>query len=249
MYGLSESRSRYPGPPFGTLVTVKSDDATTVLRRAIRQGVFRPGDDLIQEKIATTLDISRVPLREALRGLVAVGIVQLTPGRGFRVTRLAPNEIAELYDLRLQIEPAQSESIVAEASPLQIADLADLERQMRATTDQERWANLNYEFHRDMYAITGKAHAMRIIGQLLDLVEPYSRLYVHELDNLDRVQTEHATMVEALRSGHAETLAAEIDLHLRSARDELLAAMEAQEQAEDDPLQRLIGLGSSTTTS
>ena len=84
---------------------MKTDDVATLLRRAIREGVLAPGEDLVQEEIAGRLGVSRVPLREALRGLAAVGVVQMTHGRGFRVTKLEVQEVEELYNLRLRIEP------------------------------------------------------------------------------------------------------------------------------------------------
>lgn len=218
---------------------------SAVLRQAIRQGVLKPGEDLVQEEIAGRLGVSRVPLREALRALAAVGLVQFTPGRGFRVTELEPVEVEELYDLRLRIEPSLAEKVVAHASRLQIEELAGLEQDMRAADDPEQWANLNYDFHLTMYQAAGADHTLRMVRQLLDLVEPYSRVYVHELRNLDRVTDEHDAMVAALREGDAERLGQMITDHLVGARDGLVAAMTAAQQA-DDAVSRLAGLSGSS---
>lgn len=215
------------------------NDVTSLLRRAIRRRVLAPGEVLVQEEIASRLGVSRIPLREALRGLAAVGIVEMQPGRGFRVTSLDAAEVAELYDLRLRIEPTVAESIVANTTTPVLRELERLERQMRATDDAEEWANLNYDFHMRMYESMGLPHTCRIVRQLLDLVEPYSRLYVHELHNLDRVEHEHTAMVDAIRSGDAERVSMLIAAHLEGARDGLVKAMNGH--IEEDLVARLVG--------
>ena len=226
---------------------MRNTDVADVLRRAIRQGVLKPGEDLVQEEIAGRLGISRIPLREALRELAAVGVVQMSPGRGFRVTVLDATEIAELYDLRLAIEPPLASRIVGYANRRQVDELAAMEQQMRTAPDPERWANLNYDFHLAMYETAGVRHTLRLIGQLLDLVEPYSRLYVHELHNLERVESEHAGMIEALRAGDGAALSELITRHLSGARQGLVAAMTEQADGDvPDPIHRLIGLGERT---
>lgn len=224
---------------------MKTEDVAQLLRRAIREGVLTPGEVLVQEEIAERLGVSRVPLREALRGLAAVGLVQANPGRGFKVTELNVTEIEELYGLRLQIEPVLAPRIINHASAPRIAELYGLDSRMRGASDAEEWAILNYEFHLTMYEAPVGNHSYRIAKQLLDLVEPYSRVYVHELHNLDRVQGEHGAMMEALSRGDADGLSSMIRLHLEGARDGLIELMSGRDEV-DDPLNRLAGLGGST---
>ncbi len=218
---------------------MKSEEVSDLLRRAIRNGIIRPGDDLVQEDIASRLGVSRIPLREALRGLAAVGIVQMKPGQGFRVTKLESEEITELYNLRLRIEPNFANDIITHISKPQIDLLDDLDKKMRAQDDNaEEWANANYDFHLGMYESAGGSHTLRIVRQLLDLVEPYSRMYVYELQNVDRVQNEHSSMIEAIRDGDVEGLDQAISLHLVGARDGLVAAMAAEPNV--DPITLLM---------
>jgi len=224
---------------------MNTEDVAQTLRRAIRLGVLKPGEVLVQEEIADRLGVSRVPLREALRGLAAVGLVQTSPGRGFRVTELDADEIGELYGLRLRIEPALAPRIISQASAPLIRDLCELEERMRQTDDPEEWANCNYEFHLRMYEAPAGNHSHRMARQLLDLVEPYSRFYVYELDNRDRVQAEHSSMMGALDSGDEWTLSSMIQTHLEGARKGLTELMSKREEVVD-PLHRLAGLGGST---
>jgi DNA-binding GntR family transcriptional regulator len=211
------------------------------LRKGIREGRFAPGDELIQEELATRLGVSRIPLREALRILSGEGLVTLKHGQGAFVTKLNVREVEELYELRLRLEPPLAPDIVAHSSNSDYQKLRQLGDDMRsiAAEDPPRWSELNYEFRSLMYSLTGKPQTMRIISQLLNLVEPYSRVYVYLLAATDRVEQEHEAMLEAIREQDEERLSSYIRLHLEGARETLAKAMgEAESEAES--LSRLL---------
>src|SRR5690554_1859096 len=87
----------------GSFKTVE-EMAQAFIREAIHRGVFRPGERLNLDTIAATLDISRMPVRSSLRPLEAEGLVQIHPHRGATVSVLRPEEIAEMYELRILLE-------------------------------------------------------------------------------------------------------------------------------------------------
>lgn len=74
------------------------------LRESIMAGQFLPGDHVRQEDIARRLGISRGPAREALNRLVAEGMVKLLPRRGYVVESLDPEEVEDIFDLRIMLE-------------------------------------------------------------------------------------------------------------------------------------------------
>jgi DNA-binding GntR family transcriptional regulator len=212
---------------------VKPNEMADVLRRAIREGQLKPGQNLLQQELAQQFGVSRIPLREALRTLAAEGLVTLEMGIGGVVTRLDRDEIQELYELRLMLEPQLAPAIVAGCSQVDVRRLADAATEMeRYSPDhKEAWATANFNFHRSMYEVTNRPHTVRLITQILNLVEPYSRLYVYGLDALGRVQHEHHGMVEAISSRDVAGLESMIRLHLEGARDGLLSRMERQSSA------------------
>lgn len=219
---------------------MKADAAALEIRRAIRQGVLSPGEELNQEQVAAKLGISRIPLREALQSLAAVGIVTASPGRGFTVTRLDADEVDELYGLRLLIEPPLAAPVVAAIRPAQIDRLHDLDQRMRSAASQEEWAQLNYLFHLELYKPSGQPHTLRFVRQLLDLVTPYSNIYVHGMGGQSRAEGEHTEMVAAIEAGDAGALEHQIHLHLRGAREAILRHMKMTTEA--DLVSRLVGL-------
>jgi DNA-binding GntR family transcriptional regulator len=87
----------------GTFQTVE-DMTQAFIREAINSGAFPPGERLNIDRIASLLGVSRMPVRAVLRQLESEGLIAIHPYRGARVTRLSPEEINEIYELRSVIE-------------------------------------------------------------------------------------------------------------------------------------------------
>jgi DNA-binding GntR family transcriptional regulator len=102
--------------------------------------------------------------------------VQHQPQRGVVVAELSHADIAELFDLRLQLEPNLAFEIIRGCSDRDIDGLQALVDQMRVkdakATDR---ASLNYNFHRRVYDMSARRLTLRFVDQLLHLVEPYSQ--------------------------------------------------------------------------
>lgn len=215
------------------------------LREQIRRRQIAPGATLNQKLLAAQLGISRIPVREALRMLGSEGLVVLKPGQIARVVELNRGDVAELYDLRLALEPPLASAIIDAASPADLRELAELAEAMEEATDRDRWSTLNFDFHSRMYALTDRPHTLRVILQVMSLVEPYSRLYVHLLANLERVSREHAAMIAGLRAGDATRLEELIREHLLGAKEGLLAELGLWPSAAPERRLRRLGGGGS----
>lgn len=212
-----------------------------IIRQAIRESVLSPGAPLVQDDLARRFGISRMPVREALRILAAEGLVQISPGSGATVIRLQSEEVAELYELRLTLEPALAESIVEHARPNDVARLRALVTAMEgAGEDIGVWARANFEFHVRLYELASRPHTQRVLMGLLTLVQPYSLLNVHALGGRGAADEEHVAMVQAIEHADARTLRRLIHKHLATARDHLLASFASRPEA--DPLAALRGM-------
>ncbi|MFI6523300.1 GntR family transcriptional regulator [Streptomyces uncialis] len=199
------------------------------LRTSIRDGGLLPGTRLVQEKLATELKVSRIPLREAMHTLAAEGLIEVRPQRGMVVAELSHGEIAELFELRLQMEPHLADEIVRGCRDRDIDELQDLADEMRRQGgDSAGRASLNYEFHRRIYALSERRLTLRFVDQLLHLVEPYSRRWARSGHDLDRIDDEHQRMVDALRDRDAAALRHVITAHVEGARDHVMAAQRGE---------------------
>jgi len=200
------------------------DQIAESLRTAILERELAPGTVLNQSSLAAQFGVSRIPLREALRTLAAEGLITNRPGAGAIVTELTPQDVRELYDIRLALEPPLAEPIIENASRRQIAhlEMRISEMETAQANEDHSFARINYQFHHDLYAIAATRYTRQIVFLALNLTEPYSRVYLSILRGADRAQTEHHQMLEAIRQGDAPRLRSAIETHLIGAREALV---------------------------
>lgn len=222
-------RQPEPGPwltNLGRSVDVGSDGQriAVLLREAIRRGALPPGTRLVQRELAAVLGVSRIPVRDALQTLSAEGLVTAV-GTGLFVTELAPEDIDELYGLRLLIEPALAQWIVVNCSTSERRVLRSLVQEMDsqfAAGDQLGWSQTNFAFHDRLYASARRPMFARIAHQLLTLVESYSRMATMYLGGWTLSQEEHRVMIDAIDGNDAATLEATLKIHLERAQADLV---------------------------
>lgn len=118
-----------------------------ILRQAIIKGQLQPGERLIQDELAQSLGVSRMPIREAVKQLAAEGYVTLEPHKGAVVKQFSQKELEEIYFLRAKFEPlAAAESLKMGSYDL-VDKLEALNNQMKQTTDINHYIEFNIEFH------------------------------------------------------------------------------------------------------
>lgn len=214
---------------------MRPEEIAAALRRAVRERAIRPGQAMNQDVLAKQFGVSRIPLREALRTLVGEGLVTMKPGLGAVVTELKPSEVQELYGLRLQLEPPLAEDIVDHVRRRDVDDLAAAVERMSelGEADTEEWSSATYRFNRRLYEMSEKKHAVRLVVQVLNLVEPYARVDAHVLGSRRRTHATHLAIVQALRDGDATELARLIADSIATDQAELLSSLGDQLESLD----------------
>jgi DNA-binding GntR family transcriptional regulator len=123
------------------------------IRGRILDGSLRPGERLVEDRLSAELGVSRVPVREALRGLSVEGLVTLLPRRGATVVEITPETVAELVEVRALLEGLNARLAAQRHDPEIVAQLEDtLVRGNRAANagTAEELAHLNAEFHEQL---------------------------------------------------------------------------------------------------
>ncbi|PIE53834.1 MAG: GntR family transcriptional regulator [Dethiosulfovibrio peptidovorans] len=158
------------------LYTTTSEQVYDELRRQILTKKLKAGQRLPETTIAKQLDVSRTPVREALRRLATEGIVQLIPGGGARLTAPTREEIENTYEVREYLECLAVEKAAHRITPLQICRLEEqieLEEQSFRDRDLEAYLEVNNAFHR----IIAEASGNMVLADYVDNV--LSRTYVY----------------------------------------------------------------------
>ena len=136
------------------------------LKEMIYEAELKPGQPLIQERIAEMFQVSRVPVRDALQLLIGMGIAVNVPRRGVIVRPLSRTLLAELFEVRKILEGAAVRMAVRNARPDHLRRLeALIEQQVECTKtgDVKRYARLDDDFHRTLYDAVGNARLVELV--------------------------------------------------------------------------------------
>ena len=153
--------------PTLSLDSTKADDIALVIEEAIVSGELEPGTVLRQEQLSEQFNVSRTPVREALRRLAALGLVSFVPNRGVRVRTISRDDLHEAFMVRAELEGLATEVAAAKMSPEDHAELeaaerrfAEISRQLRALDPGEErraimgdWVRANHGFHDVIYRV------------------------------------------------------------------------------------------------
>lgn len=196
------------------------------LLAAIRAGDYGPGDRLREVEIADRLQLSRTPVREALRRLEADGIVEHRPRMGAVLRRLSHPEMVELYEMRLVLERTAAELAAKHAVSAETDELARLNEAIAgAVAAPARAAALNQQFHRCLHLAARNRfllEAARALNNALLLLGPTT------LDDADRIATvcrQHQAIIDAVRAGDGKAAGAAAEAHLQTSLRYRLAGL------------------------
>ena len=209
------------------------------LRTSILSGELRPGDRLVETHLAEQLQVSRTPIREALRQLQREGLVTLDGG-GLRIISVSVTDAVQLYDCRLALEQAAVRSACLEASDRALEVLqqsvAQAERAVQRQTsalNTFEMLNLDYQFHRQIAVSTGNGWLTGLLDQVFDkmmLLRVHTTRYNPQV--LD-IYTEHHEICSAIVARDADRAIASIQAHLEASKQRVVEALEAL-SANDD---------------
>ena len=152
-----------------------AEKAFASLHDAILNGELTPGERLLIEELAEQLDMSPMPIREALRRLDAVGLVELLPHKAARVTELSVEDLAEVYEARLALEPLAVRAAAARFTDEAPSSLRSLARHVRLPGRRgcpAAWA-AHTAFHFALYHAAGSRWLIRLITPLWETSERY----------------------------------------------------------------------------
>ena len=126
----------------------KADDIALALEEAIVSGEIPPGSTLRQEHVSEQFQVSRTPVREALRRLAALGLVSFEPNRGVRVRMLSLDEIREAFMVRAELESLATEIATPKMTDDDLAELERAERRFHRAT--ERLVEMSHDGRQDL---------------------------------------------------------------------------------------------------
>jgi DNA-binding GntR family transcriptional regulator len=198
------------------------------LREAIIQQVLPPGHRLVQSKLADDLQVSLVPVREALKTLEAEGLVSIIPRRGAFVTEISLKDLADLYFARQLIEGETASYAVQHLTESDFSSMAALIQQMRVATDHDdmhEFMRLNRSFHMTIYRALNNAHLLQTIESHWERSELYRFRYLFIAHNVPSIHDEHDAILRACRQRDSDQVKELVRQHIASTRAGLEAVL------------------------
>lgn len=192
-------------------------DAYTLILEAIDQGIYRPGDRLVESELAERFGVSRTPVREALQRLETQSMLT-RDGRSLIVASLDRNQLAELYAVRAELEGLAARLAAKHASPEEVKVLRDMVEEDRAHLDDPRaLARANRRFHKQIHLMSHN----RFLVQQLDLVHRSMALLANTSiaaeGRGEMTLEEHDTIVRAIEAGDGDAAQAALRAHISKA--------------------------------
>ncbi|MET9525295.1 GntR family transcriptional regulator [Streptomyces coeruleorubidus] len=188
---------------------------TADLRQEIIAGSLRPGDRLVERELAERFGVSRVPVREAIRALVAEGFVHFETPRRTVVRRLTPNDVKELFELREALEVYAAGLAASRATPQDLAEVQELLDRAAAATeagDAELITDLNSRLHDRIVAMAGNS----LLTEALEPVAGRLRWMTRRNEEWPQLLVEHRELYEAIASGDPDRARTHALTHVRT---------------------------------
>ncbi len=175
------------------------------LLERIMQGELSPGARLIELKIAAEFSTSQAPVREALRELEAMGVIETLPNKGARVRTITNDELCQLYDVRAQLEAYATQLTTENGVPLKskLKEIVRLMKKAAREEDSTAFAGHNSDFHRVIVKSSGNTVLLDLWENLNVQARTMTNV-TRSRRNLMELADSHQPIIDAIASGNSK---------------------------------------------
>ncbi|PSN18053.1 GntR family transcriptional regulator [filamentous cyanobacterium CCP5] len=212
-----------------------SEQVYSALRRGILNGELAAGSRLIETQLTKWLNVSRTPIREALRQLQKEGLVT-TDTSGLQVTTLSATDAIELYDCRLVLEKLAVSAACERASQQQLKALEQYVIQAEAKDPQNfdgstllELLDIDYQFHHLIAESSGNRRLVSLLDQLFDAMALLRIQTLKQNPSVLEIRLEHRQVYEAIARRDAATAIAQMQLHLLASKTRVVEEIRAHQ--------------------
>ncbi len=205
------------------------------LRHAILTQRFKPGDRLVEGRLASEFGVSRNPVREAIRVLTSEGLIEVTARRGASVIMMTEQEARETIEVRAVLEGHNARLAARRQDTRTLKRIEQVLEKGTAAVSGRRFdqlTELNQQFHQELAA----AGQNRVLGEVLRKLRERTAVLFSPNDPVRQARSweEHAAILRAIIDGDERTASTAAAEHVMRAGADYLVSLDA---AADDPLQ------------
>lgn len=207
------------------------EDAAARLRERIFDGELAPGAFLDETRLAAEMEISRTPLREALKVLTAEGLVRHEPRRGCFVAEVTEVDLDEIFPVIALLEGRCAHEAALHASDADLERLEALHERLARHAKARRindYYAANFAIHEAIIALAGNRWLAQVITDLRKIVKLARLQQLRAAGRLEQSLAEHLAVFAALKARDAEGAEAAMRTHLTRQREALRELARAQ---------------------
>ena len=205
------------------------------LRDAVRRGVLKPGERLMEIQLAEELGVSRTPVREAIRKLEMEGYVIMMPRRGTYIADLSIRDVNEVFEIRTSLESLASGLAAERITEEELEKLQRLLVEIGAhikNGDMESIVRTDTEFHDLLYQASRNTRLVGIISNLREQLTRFRTTSMSFPGRLKATLEEHRKIVEAIAQGDEKAARKAAEHHMEKSEQTLLASMKGKENTD-----------------
>ncbi|WP_448211339.1 GntR family transcriptional regulator [Colwellia sp. MEBiC06753] len=205
------------------------------LREKILSGEITAGQPLRQAALAEELNVSRIPVREALLQLEAEGLVAFEPHKGATATELNVEQVDELFELRAMLEAdllaASIPNLTDEALEQATVLLQKLDNALGKENAANTWSELNSDYHNCLYSAANRPQTQDLVNTLNKNADRYIRMHLLWAGGMSKAESEHNNILAYCKAKNVEKAVALLTQHILGSRDEIKEFLLQRESA------------------
>ncbi|MBR7888164.1 GntR family transcriptional regulator [Marinomonas sp. A79] len=204
------------------------------LRNRILSGDLEEGTLIRQELLAEEYDVSRMPVREALKRLDSEGLVVFKNNRGATVTKHSLDEIAEIFDVRILLEMDLFQRSIPDMTETHFAECEAILAAMDASYREGNiadWGPLNAAYHGKLYEAAGRHLTEALLKRVTLQANRYVSMHIDKLNNRENASHDHHLLLELARQRDVPAATEQLKEHLINTKNQVIALVKQTRMA------------------
>ena len=199
------------------------------LREAIVTGELKPGERLMEIRLANEMGVSRTPVREAIRKLEQEGLVTLIARKGAEVAPINARDLREVLEIRKALEGLACQLACQKATEEDLRGLREMNEMIRQAieeNDNERIAKLDSDFHECICVMSDNTQLISMLGRLKEHIYRYRLEYITDVKNKYVIIEEHEKILQDLEKKNEKAIQKDIGRHIEVQEKYILNSIE-----------------------
>ncbi len=193
------------------------DIVSNTLREGILTGELKPGERLMEIHLARKLDVSRTPIREAIRMLELEGLVTMVPRKGAEVARISEEDIRDVLEVRKALDSLAARLSCERITEEEKDGIRKAEKDFEdavLTRDAKTIAKADVRFHDRILDSSKNKRLSQMVNNLADRIYRYRFEYIKDESNHKRLIEEHRAIMQSIFEGDSKKAQERVSTHI-----------------------------------